>query len=117
MELKADIFHRDLAISALAIGLIYWFFPHYFMLIIGGVVILLGLFFFSVRKMNHVFWDRFTKGMQWVVQPILGTLIFFLILVPIGLLWRLFKKKKELSNSTFRPMEQKIGSDFFEKQW
>lgn len=117
MKFKFDIYFRDLLISALAFALLYWFFPLYPILIIGGVWLILGLSFVALRKINHRFWDRLTKGMQWIVQPILGTIIFCLILVPVGLLWRLFKKKKNPSKSTFKRIETNLNLDFFKKQW
>lgn len=117
MNRKLDIHYRDLLISGLAIGLFYWFFPANWILICGGTLLALGLIFDLIRKLNHLFWDRLTKGMQWIVQPILGTLIFCLILVPVGLMWRVFKKKMNLSNSTFRPVEKDLDADFFKKQW
>ena|GEM_PF-3564756 len=117
MNRKLDIHYRDLLISGLAIGLFYWFFPANWILICGGTLLALGLIFDLIRKLNHLFWDRLTKGMQWIVQPILGTLIFCLILVPVGLMWRVFKKKMNLSSSTFRPVEKDLDADFFKKQW
>lgn len=117
MGFKFDIYFRDLLISALAFALLYWFFPLYPILIIAGVWLILGLSFVALRKINHRIWDRLTKGMQWIVQPILGTLIFCLILVPVGLLWRLFKQKKNPSKSTFKRIETNLNLDFFMKQW
>lgn len=117
MRFKFDIYFRDLLISALAFALLYWFFPLYPILIIGGVWLILGLSFVALRKINHLFWDRLTKGMQWIVQPILGTLIFCLILVPVGLLWQGFKKKKTKQQTTFNEVNPTFDSDFFYKQW
>lgn len=117
MGFKFDIYFRDLLISALAFALLYWFFPLYPILIIGGVWLILGLSFVALRKINHLFWDRLTKGMQWIVQPILGTLIFCLILVPVGLLSQVFKKKKTKQQTTFNEVNPIFDSDFFHKQW
>ncbi len=117
MNNKLTIYYRDLLISALAISLLYWFFPTLWILIIGGSIVLLGLIFFTVRKLNHLFWDRLTKGMQWIAQPILGTLIFCLIVVPVGLMWRVFRKNIKTSNSNFRLIDRELDEDFFKKQW
>ena len=117
MNNKLTIYYRDLLISALAISLLYWFFPTLWILIIGGSIVLLGLIFFTVRKLNHLFWDRLTKGMQWISQPILGTLIFCLIVVPVGLMWRVFRKNIKTSNSNFRLIDRELDEDFFKKQW
>ncbi len=109
--------YRDLLLTLLLLGVVYWFKRWDILLIIAPVFILLGLTISQFRYLNHQFWKLLTKVLQLIFQPIIGALLFFLVLTPIGLLSQVFKKKKPINGSTFVSVERKFDADFFKKQW
>ena len=109
--------YRDLLLTLLLLGIIYWFKRWDIVLIIAAVFIVIGFAIPQFRYLNHLFWKSITKFLQLVFQPIIGTLLFFLVLTPIGLLSQVFKKKKPVNGSTFVSVDRKFDIDFFKKQW
>ncbi|MFT5822756.1 MAG: hypothetical protein ACI8ZM_004013 [Crocinitomix sp.] len=109
--------YRDLLLTILLLGITYWFKRWDELLIVALVFILLGLAIQQFRYLNHLFWKSITQLMQLIVQPIIGAVIFFFILTPIGLLSQAFKKKKVIKGSSFVKVDRKFTSDFFQKQW
>ncbi|NOQ72967.1 MAG: hypothetical protein GQ574_13240 [Crocinitomix sp.] len=109
--------YRDLLLTVLLLGIIYWFNRWDELLVIALVFILLGLAITQFRILNHWFWKSVTQLMQLIVQPIIGAVIFFVILTPIGLLSQVFKKKKVIEGTSFVKVERKFTPDFFKKQW
>jgi hypothetical protein len=109
--------YRDLLLSLLLLGLIYWYKRWDEIIIIALVFILLGLAFSHFRFINHLLWKWITRFLQLVFQPIIGAMIFFVFLTPIGLLSQLFKKKKTYKDSTFVNVDEQFDQEFFKKQW
>ena len=59
------------------------------------IVAILGLIFLLIPFLGHwivVGWFKLAEGLGWVNSRILLTLIFFLLLLPIALFYRLFSK-------------------------
>lgn len=109
--------YRDLILSILLLGLIYWFKRWDVILVITLFFVLLGLAFKTFRLLNYLLWKSITQLLQLVFQPIIGGVVFFLVLTPLGLLSQLFKKKKADQGSTFVNVDRKFDIDFFKKQW
>jgi hypothetical protein len=59
---------------------------------VGGVLLTLGLAKPSLLKWPSAVWWRFAKALGYVNARILLTILFGLVLTPIGLLWRLIGK-------------------------
>lgn len=109
--------YRDLILSLLAFLVTYWFWRSDEWLVLSLLFCFLGLASARLRWVNHLFWKYVTKIMQAVVQPLVGTAIFFLALVPIGLLFQLFSRKKSVQNTTFKEVDQQFDAAFFKRQW
>lgn len=109
--------NRDVFISGLGLGLLYYFFPRTEILVLGGSYLLLCLLWRKLREINHCFWIKLTGIIQSVTSPILFGSIFVFILLPIGWLFRIFHKKEKRGDSTFKVVDQKIDASFFEVPW
>jgi hypothetical protein len=59
---------------------------------LGGVLLVLGLVRPSLLKWPSAAWWRFAKALGYVNARILLTLLFGLVLTPLGLLWRITGK-------------------------
>lgn len=111
------IHYRDLILTLLALLVTYWFWRADEWLMVSLLFCFIGLASAWLRLVNHLFWKYVTKAMQWLVQPVLGTVIFCLALVPIGLLFQLFSRKKPVENTAFKLVDQRFDTAFFKRQW
>lgn len=58
----------------------------------GGAIVLLALVVPGALKILHRFWMSLALAMGWVMTNVILTIVFFLVVTPIGLLQRLFGK-------------------------
>ena len=114
---KKNELNRDVIISGLGIGLLYYFFPKIEILIIGASFMILCFLFLGLKDLNHKFWLTFTKVLGSITNPVLFGAIFILLLIPIGFLYRVFKKKKLHKTSTFETVERPINISYFKVPW
>lgn len=87
-------------------------------LIIG----LMGILSSYLSKKIDFFWIKLTWLLSVIVPNILLSVIFFLFLLPIAILSRIFGRKDPLSlkntaNSLFKNSNKKFDKDSFEKPW
>lgn len=87
--------------------------------IILGIIALL-----SEKAINfiHIAWMGLAKILSYIVPNIILTLVFFLILLPLSLLSKLFRgnnllKLKQDTNSLWTKNERVISREYFEKSW
>lgn len=59
---------------------------------VGAVLLVLGLVYPPLLKYPSAAWWRFSRALGYVNARVLLSVIFFLILTPLGLLWRLTGK-------------------------
>ena len=59
---------------------------------VGAVLLVLGLVYPPLLKYPSAAWWRFSRALGYVNARVLLSIIFFLILTPLGLLWRLTGK-------------------------
>ncbi len=59
---------------------------------VGAVLLVLGLVYPPFLKYPSAAWWRFSRALGYVNARVLLSIIFFLILTPLGLLWRLTGK-------------------------
>lgn len=70
----------------------------------------------------HIAWMGLAKILSYIVPNIILTLVFFLILLPLSLLSKLFRgnnllKLKQDTNSLWTKNERVISREYFEKSW
>lgn len=58
---------------------------------IGGVLVVSGLFIPMILTAAYKVWMKLAHGLAWINTRIIITLIFFLVITPIGFLLRLLK--------------------------
>ena len=114
---KDGILYRDVAISGLSLGIVYYCYPRQEILIVGGIYVLCCLLWTQLRRANHHFWVIFTRGIQTVTSPLLFGAIFLLVVVPLGLLYRLWHRKEPQKDSSFTVTDQSADPAFFEVPW
>lgn len=76
---------------------------------------------FLARKIDF-FWRQLAYVLSLFMPKILLTLLFFLLLTPLALLSRLFRKEDPLSlknnkESLFQTYERDLDQSYFEKTW
>jgi Saxitoxin biosynthesis operon protein SxtJ len=60
--------------------------------VVGAVLLVFGLVYPPLLKYPSAAWWRFSRGLGYVNARVLLSIVFFLILTPLGLLWRLTGK-------------------------
>lgn len=58
---------------------------------IGLALILLGLLLPITLIPLLIVWIRFAEGLNWIITHLLLLIVFYLVLTPIGILYRIFK--------------------------
>lgn len=109
--------NRDVFISGLGLGILYYFFLRTEVLVFGGIYLSLCFFWEKLKVANHQFWMKLTRIIQSVTSPMLFGAIFVFALLPIGLLFQIFNKKESQEDSTFKDVDQTIDASFFEVPW
>jgi len=59
---------------------------------IGAVLLLLGVTYPPLLKYPSAVWWKFSRALGYVNARVLLSIVFFLVLTPVGLLWRLTGK-------------------------
>jgi len=85
----------------------------------------IGIFSLSsnqISKWIDLLWEKTTWILSLIVPNIILSLFFYLLLFPISILARLFRKKdplilKNRTNSLFISINKKIKKEDFEKMW
>lgn len=109
--------NRDVFISALGLGVLYYFLLRTEILVLASIYLPLCFFWKKLKVANHEFWKKFTSRLQSVTSPLLFGAIFVIALLPIALLFRLFNQKEKQEDSTFKDTDQTIDAMFFEVPW
>lgn len=106
-ELKnLDVSQRKLKNFGLLIGIIFLALAAWIYLIVNGSVILSilftlvgvyllagGLLFSSSLKTSYKLWMGLALALGWIMSRVLLTLLFYLVVTPLALMARLFKKE------------------------
>jgi hypothetical protein len=103
-ELK-HIDHSDKAVkkTGLTIGvvlivisfLLWWIGKYSFVYFsaIGGIFVILSLIAIPILRPFHKFWMKLALGMGFVMSRVILTLLFYIILTPVGFIAKIFGKK------------------------
>jgi hypothetical protein len=59
---------------------------------IGGALVLLAAVWPAILKWPNVWWWRFARVLGYVNARVILTVLFILVLVPLGLIWRIIGK-------------------------
>ena len=79
---------------ALSIFMLWKTFNQYQLVFIIGIsFVLLGLFIPSILKPIYIIWMTFATILGWIMTRVILTILFYLIVTPIGLIARIFGAK------------------------
>ena len=86
------------------------------------VVGVIGLFSTKLSELINFLWMKLTIVLSFIIPNVIMAIIYYLILVPIALLSRIFKRDDEMflndgHESTFVEINRKIDKDSLEKMW
>jgi len=88
---------------------------------IAGLLLLIGLFVPMLSDGIHRAWMKLSEGLGFVMSRVLLTVIFFLVLTPLGLISRLLGKNDLILTptepSTFKVKEQVYTKEDLEHPW
>ena len=87
---------ETILVLVLALGVTYWFTGRDGFLIASGVLGVLGLFFPWIASKIHYLWMKLAEAMGFVMSKILLSIVFFLVLLPMSALGRIFKMKNSI---------------------
>jgi len=65
----------------------------HFLLTIGGILFLFGVFFPSSLKSVYKVWMGFAIALGWIVSRFIIIILFYIVVTPVAMLARLFGKK------------------------
>ena len=99
--------YQTILVLILALGVWYWFSKNQYLLIAAGVLAVIGLLIPALADMIHWAWMKLAEGLGYVMSRVVLTIIFFVILVPLSFISRLFRKNT---------MQLKKGGDSYYKQ-
>jgi len=102
MEVKRSPYESSLAVIALLLLIQYFFLSEegWFKVCILGFTFLI-LLSKPLARFVATAWEYLTRAIGWVMSKILLSVVFFLILTPIALLYRFFSKKNTNSASSY----------------
>jgi len=83
---------------------------------------LIALFWGKAARVISWLWFKLGEGMGFISSKIILTLVFYIVLLPLAVLSRLFKNdylmlKKGSQDSIFFDVNRKYGPADFEKMW
>ncbi|MEM6316945.1 MAG: hypothetical protein AAF960_04705 [Bacteroidota bacterium] len=102
---------------------IAWFFFQHIGLLYAAVTIgVIGAFVDSIARWIHWLWYKIAEVMGGVMSKVLLSLVFFLFLVPLALIYRLFSKdelqlRKKAGGSYWTVRKQVFGKGDLEDMW
>lgn len=93
--------------------------------VLAAGLLLSGLCYFvtPVGRLVYLIWMAVTFLLNWIVSPIVTSIIYYLVLTPIGLFYRLTGrdelrlKKPEGRDSYFDPITEEVTREGFERQF
>lgn len=88
-----NTYEAVLAVTFLLLLLQYFFFPDYPKLALATIAfVLLCLLSSQVAEWVAIAWSALTQGIGWVMNKVILSLVFFLLLTPLAIVYRFFKK-------------------------
>lgn len=93
MESRNKTYESVLAVLLLLLLLYYFYWTTTWM--IAGIILflVLTLLFSAIADFVALFWTKLTQGIGFVMNHVLMTVVFLLILTPIAFIYRLSRKK------------------------
>ncbi len=114
--------YKTILVLVVASSTFYFITKHNYFLYVGGAIGFVSILSEVAANAIHWTWMKFSKLLSYIMPNVILSSVFFLILTPIALLQKLFKKNKTflISNSlksTFIESNKTFEKTNFEKPW
>jgi hypothetical protein len=121
MNSKTDSTKILLTISV-GFTVIYLITGHNWAIITSLIIGLIGVFSSYLSDLIAALWMKIAWVLSFIVPNIILSIFYFLILCPVAILSRAFRKKDPLGlsdteNSTFKDKNEEFGKQSFKKTW
>jgi hypothetical protein len=122
MNIKKEKYLETLLTIATGFTVLYLFFNIKTFIYIAVGAGLIALFWGKAAQVISWLWFKLGEGMGFISSKIILTLVFFIVLLPLAVLSRLFKNdnlllKKGSQDSIFFDVNRKYSPADFEKMW
>ena len=119
--MKVDTSKSTVLVISMGFLLIYFIFSWYWSVILSFAIGALGISSNYVSKKIEWIWMRMAHFLSYIIPNILLGIIFYFILFPISLLYRLFSKDplmlSGIHKSYFIDVAKTVEKSNFEKTW
>jgi len=122
MDKKGQDSIKTVLIITVGFGLIYFFTELKWALYIALIIGVLGALSTKLSNLINLVWWKIAAVLSLIIPNVLLSLVFFLFLFPISLLYKIFGKNDTLQlkkniQSLWQENNNKIDKAFFEKLW
>lgn len=115
---RRNEYYQELGITGLLFFLLWYFLKEEVLLYVGIGLVVLGFFIYPLRKGNGIFWDFVKDTLGQVMQSIFLFIIYFLIVTPIGFIYRLKNKNhRDISGGNWKEVNRKFDFEDLQKPW
>lgn len=108
-------------VLVLALGLLYWFNQNKYLLLAAGVLAATGLFIPPLAAAIHWAWMKLAEMMGFVMNKVILTIVFVILVIPLSFISRLFRKNivkiKPGGSSYFKNRDYTYTKDSLENVW
>jgi hypothetical protein len=94
MSTKKQSSYESVLAVVLLLLLVHFFFPQPYLIPVIIGLVFLALLSRPLADALHWIWQKLTVSIGWVMSKLLLSIVFFVFLSPLALLYRLFRKKK-----------------------
>jgi ABC-type dipeptide/oligopeptide/nickel transport system permease subunit len=120
-QLKTESARTVLTITT-ALLIVYLFTGWQWAVLAGVLLGIAGVFSRTVSRLIHSCWMQVAYLLSLIIPKVLLTLIFYLVLLPVALLSRVFRKESSLKlenhpGSMFRDLNKTFKKEDFKKPW
>jgi len=102
---------ETIAVLALASLLILWIFEITAFLYVAILFLVIGVISKTATQFIHFLWMKLADVLSYISSRIILSFVFYFILTPISLFYRLFKQKSLFSSS------QSLNSNYIERNY
>ena len=112
---------ETILVLVIALGVLYWVTKNGYFLAAAAATGFIGLFIPPLAAAIHRAWMKLAMAMGFVMSRVVLTVLFFLFLVPLAFISRLFRKRsmrlKPGGDSYFKTRNFEYNRESFENVW
>ena len=113
---------ETILVLVLACGVFYWFTKNNYLLIAAAVIGFIGLFISPAARGIHWAWMKLAQGLGYVMSKVILSIVFFVFLLPVAAISRLFTKNKTVqmkagASSYFKERNFTYNKESLENVW